>query len=75
VLTGDFSVHLPEIETYAALFDVNNFSGSLDLNGEIDGKILESENHRCAGRGKMALPNFPVDSLRAHVSFTRKSCS
>lgn len=67
-LTGNFAVHLLEMEPYAALLNLNDLSGELNINGSISGRYSDPTIEVAMTGNRWLYKDFPIDSLSGRLS-------
>ena len=72
-LSGEFTVHLPEIKPYAALANIESVSGALDAKGTISGSYPNPTVRLTINGTGCSYSNFPADTIRADLSFVNRT--
>ncbi len=64
-MEGDFAFQVPSITPYAAMFDTNEVTGRVDMNGTVTGPYGQPDVRAKLYVGEVTYRNFPLDTLEA----------
>ncbi len=70
-MSGDFSLAIPDIQPYVAMFDTMNASGKVELAGSIEGPYEQPDIDAALSVSNVRYWDFPLDSLTARFLYQK----